>query len=80
MSHNESSSAMNLVPLTEGGFDLELSEMEAMSVKMLLDANGIPAVVRGPSLLPNLPTEILVPAHQLHDAVKLVQDARKAGA
>jgi len=71
---------MNLVPLTEGGFDLELSEMEAMSVKMLLDANGIPAVIRGPSQLPNLPEEILVPKHQLAEAVKVLQNARKAGA
>ena len=33
---------VNLVPLTEGGLELELSEMESLSVKTLLEANGIP--------------------------------------
>jgi hypothetical protein len=80
MSQDDSTAELNLVPLTEGGLDLELSEMEAMSVKMLLDANGIPAVVRGTSLMPNLPQEILVPMHQLEEAVRIVADARQAGA
>lgn len=71
---------VGLVPLTEGGLELELSEMECLSIKTLLEANDIQVVVQGASQMPNLPYEILVPANQLEDAVRVVRDAQQAGA
>ena len=71
---------LNLVPLTDGGLELVLSEMETLSVRTLLEANGIQVVVQGASQLPNLPYEILVPANQLQSAIQIIQDAQKAGA
>lgn len=68
---------VNLVPLTEGGMELELSEMESLSVKTLLDANGIQAVVVGASQMPNLPYEILVPASQLEEAIRVIRDSQQ---
>jgi hypothetical protein len=68
-----------LVPLTEGGLELELSEMESLSVKTLLEANGIQVIVQGASQMPNLPYEILVPANQLNDAVRIITEAEKDG-
>jgi len=70
---------LNLVPLTEGGLELELSEMEYLSLKTLLEANGIEVVVLGASQMPNLPYELLVPANQLDDAVRVISEARQAG-
>lgn len=69
---------MNLVPLTEGGLELELTEMETLSVKTLLEANGIHVVVFGASQMPNLPYEILVPANQLEEAIRVIKDAQQA--
>lgn len=65
-----------LVPLTEGGLELELSEMESLSVKTLLEANGIQAMVVGASQMPNLPYEILVPASQLQEAIRVIKDSQ----
>ena len=66
----------DLVPLTEGGLELELSEMESLSVKTLLEANGIQAMVVGASQMPNLPYEILVPASQLQEAIRVIKDSQ----
>lgn len=68
-----------LVPITEGGLELELSEMECLSVKTLLLANGIQVVVQGASQMPNLPYEILVPANQLDEAVRIITEAEQSG-
>ena len=68
-----------LVPVTEGGLELELSEMECLSVRTLLEANGIQVVVQGASQLPNLPYELLVPANQLTEAVRIITEAQKSG-
>jgi hypothetical protein len=70
---------VDLVPLTEGGLELELSEMESLSVKTLLEANGIQVVVQGASQMPNLPYELLVPANQREDAIRVVREALAAG-
>ncbi len=68
---------VNLVPLTEGGLELELSEMESLSVKTLLEANGIQAMVVGASQMPNLPYEILVPDSQLQEAIRVIKDSQQ---
>lgn len=72
-------SADRLVPITEGGLELELSEMECLSVKTLLEANGIQVVVQGASQMPNLPYELLVPANQLEEAVRIITEAEQSG-
>lgn len=68
-----------LVPLTEGGLELELGEMESLNVKTLLESNGIAVVMSGASQMPNLPYELLVPAAQLDQALTVIRDARAAG-
>jgi len=68
---------VNLVPLTEGGLELELSEMETLSVKTLLEANGIQVMVVGASQMPNLPYELLVPESQLQDAIQVIKDSQQ---
>jgi hypothetical protein len=75
MSQTES----ELVPLTEGGLELELGEMESLNVKTLLEANGIAVVMSGASQMPNLPYELLVPAGQLEQALAVIRDAKAAG-
>lgn len=69
----------DLVPITQNGLTLEFSEMEAIEIKSLLAANGIDAVVKGASQLPNLPYEILVPFAQKEQAETVFQEASQAG-
>lgn len=68
-----------LVALTEGGLELELGEMETLSVRTLLEANQIQVVVQGASQMPNLPYEILVPRSQLAAALAVIREALEAG-
>lgn len=65
-----------LVPLTDGELELELSEMEQITVRTLLEANGIQVVVQGASQMPNLPYELLVPENQLAEAVEILKAAQ----
>ncbi len=65
-------------------FDLETiasaaSEMEAMGIKNLLDANGIAAVLVGDSVLPNIPFEVRVAHDQADHARVLIAEAEKTG-
>jgi hypothetical protein len=53
--------------------------MECLSVRTLLAANGIQVVVQGASQMPNLPYEILVPANQLDEAVRIIREAEQSG-
>jgi len=55
------------------------AEMEAMAVKGVLDANGIPAIMVGPHMLPNLEFQVQVPEHLLGEAQQLLKDARHGG-
>jgi hypothetical protein len=55
------------------------SEMEAMSIKNLLDSNGIVAVLVGDSVLPNFPFEVRVARDQAERARVLVADAEDVG-
>jgi len=54
-------------------------EMEAMSIKGVLDSNDIPAIVVGPHVLPNLEFQVQVPEHLLTEARQLIREARQAG-
>jgi uridine phosphorylase len=55
------------------------AEMESMSIKGLLDANGIPAMVIGPQVLPNLEFQVQVPEHMLTEAEQVIREARRIG-
>ena len=55
------------------------AEMEAMSIHSLLEANGIPSVLVGPSVIPTLEFQVQVPRAQLEEARKIVDEARAAG-
>jgi hypothetical protein len=54
-------------------------EMEAMAIKGLLDANNIPAMIIGPSVLPTLEFQVQVPEHVLADARHIIREARQGG-
>lgn len=55
-------------------------EMEAMTIKGILEANGIPALIAGPQVLPNLEFQVQVPEHMLAKAETVITEARAAGA
>ncbi len=54
-------------------------EMQAMSIKNLLESNGIAAVLVGDSVLPNFPFEVKVAREQAERAHKLIEDAESVG-
>src|SRR4051812_16039284 len=55
------------------------AEMEAMSVKGVLEASGIEAVIVGDSVLPNLGFEVPVAKDRAAEARALVAEAEAAG-
>jgi hypothetical protein len=55
------------------------SEMEAMSIKNLLESNDIAAVLVGDSVLPNFPFEVRVAHDQADRARQLISDAEAKG-
>jgi hypothetical protein len=54
-------------------------EIEAMSVKSLMESNGIAAVLVGDSVLPNFPFEVKVAREQAARARKLLEDIENVG-
>ena len=55
------------------------AEMEALAVRGVLEASGIPALVVGPHVLPNLEFQVQVPEHVAAEAQRLIAEARAAG-
>lgn len=55
------------------------AELEAMSIHAVLEANGIPSILIGPSSLPSLEFQVQVSEERLADAVQAVAEARAAG-
>jgi hypothetical protein len=55
------------------------SEMEAMSIKNLLESNDIATVLVGDAVLPNLPFEVRVARGQAERARALIADAVEIG-
>jgi hypothetical protein len=53
------------------------SEMEAMGIKNLLEANGIATVLVGDSVLPNFPFEVRVARDQVTNAKAVIEDAQR---
>jgi len=54
-------------------------EMEAMAIKGVLESNGIPAMIVGPQMLPNLEFQVQVPEHLLGEAARMIREALQAG-
>jgi putative signal transducing protein len=54
-------------------------ELQAMSIKNLLESNGIAAVLVGDSVLPNFPFEVKVAREQAARARKLIEDLEREG-
>lgn len=54
------------------------AELEAMSIKNLLESNGIAAVLVGDSVLPNFPFEVRVARDQASDARQVIDEAESA--
>lgn len=55
------------------------AEMEATSIHLVLEANGIPSILVGPASLPSLEFQVQVSEERLADAVQVVAEARAAG-
>jgi hypothetical protein len=55
------------------------AEMEAITIKGVLDSSGIPAIVVGPHVLPNLEFQVQVPEELLQEARNIIRDARQDG-
>ena len=55
------------------------AEMEANNVHGVLQANGIPSVVVGASVIPSLEFQVQVPRESLEDARRIVEEAQSAG-
>ncbi|MBM3774866.1 MAG: DUF2007 domain-containing protein [Acidobacteria bacterium] len=54
-------------------------EMEALALRGLLEANGIPAILAGPSMIPSLEFQVQVPRSRLEEAERIIAEARAAG-
>ena len=54
-------------------------EMEATSIHAMLQANGIPSVVMGPSVIPSLEFQVQVPRAYAEEAERVLVEAREAG-
>jgi Putative prokaryotic signal transducing protein len=54
-------------------------EQEALAIHSLLESEGIPSVVVGPSVIPSLEFQVQVPRRHMEEAEKIVADARAAG-
>ena len=55
------------------------AEMEALAVKGVLESSGVPAIIVGPGVLPNLEWQVQVPQHRLADARAFIRIARHGG-
>jgi len=55
------------------------AELQAMSIKNLLESNGIAALLVGDSVLPNFPFEVKVAREQATRARKLIEDLENVG-
>ena len=55
------------------------AELEADNVHALLDANGIPSIVVGPSVLPVVEFQVQVSRDRLDEARRVIAEAEAAG-
>jgi hypothetical protein len=55
------------------------AELEASNIHAMLEANGVPSVVIGPSVLPSLEFQVQTPRAYAEQAATLLEEARAAG-
>lgn len=55
------------------------AEMEATTIRTLLESNGIEAFVVGPAVIPSLEFQVQVPREAADEAVRLMAEARAGG-
>jgi hypothetical protein len=55
------------------------AEFEALEIKALLEANNIPAIIVGDSVLPNLPFEVRVAKKDAERALELIEELTNGG-
>ena len=55
------------------------AEMEALNLHALLESNGIPSIVVGPSTIPSLEFQVQVPQAYAEEARRAIEEARAAG-
>jgi butyrate kinase len=55
------------------------AELEATAIHSILEANGIPSFVVGPSVIPSLEFQVQVPREDLERAREVVAEAQDAG-
>ena len=75
----DDSSALDLETVFHAEGSAITAEMEAISVKNLLESNGIAAVLVGNSVLPNMPFEVKVAREQETRARELIGDIDAVG-
>jgi hypothetical protein len=77
MEPREESHDLDLVTVFESAGTT--SDMEALSVKSLLEASGIAAVVVSAEMMPNLPEEVRVAKEHATEAKRIIAAALAAG-
>ena len=55
------------------------AEMEALSIRSILEGAGIATVLVGDAILPNLPFEVRVAREKAEEARRIIQEARAGG-
>lgn len=55
------------------------AEAEAMTIRGVLDTNGIPSLTVGPAQIPSLEFQVKVPRALLQDAERALAEARASG-
>ena len=55
------------------------AEAEAMTIQGMLESNGIPSFLVGPSQIPSLEFQVRVPRSHLQDAERAVAEAKAGG-
>lgn len=73
----DASHELDLVPVfSSSNHD---GEMEAVTIKGILEASDIPAILVGPSSIPSLEFQVQVPESRLDEARAILAEARSAG-
>ncbi len=73
----DNSPRLNLVTVFEGVGPT--GELEALSLRALLDANNVSSVLEGSSTIPNLPFLVKVAREQQSEALQVIAEAKAAG-
>ncbi len=77
MMPEDDSHELDLVPVfSSSNHD---GEMEAETIKEILEASDIPAILVGPSTIPSLEFQVQVPESHFEEATQVIADARAAG-